>query len=78
MLHRESSQFLLSSIQKMCGQNTEFLNVKPGSTYSDRGERGGAVDSGTVLEVVSSSFRFSMILLEIFIDISRPHYRLIL
>jgi len=39
MLYREiiavSSQIHTKRINTLCGQNTEFLNVKAGGTYSD-------------------------------------------
>jgi len=40
MLYREiiavCSQIHTKHINKLCGQNVEFLKVKPGGTYSDR------------------------------------------
>jgi len=39
MLNREiiavCSQIHTKDINKLCGQNVEFVNVKPGGTYSD-------------------------------------------
>jgi hypothetical protein len=39
MLYREiiavCSEIHTKHINTLCGQNTEFVNVKPGSTYSD-------------------------------------------
>jgi len=40
MLYREiiavCSQIHIKHINALCGQNVEFLGVKPGGTYSDR------------------------------------------